>query len=484
MLLDQYGNKLKSNSSKRYTKPIMTRARLTTDRDTITPYTSFQSYKTAGDAVDWKLSFLKEEDLVRKDANTIVKILLQSSPDLSRAHSDMQMFVNTGFELSIADDGEAIPEQRKVSQEILDDSLKNMEALREPLRVKSDKFVSSLFLKGALYSECVFDGPDGEEFVEIRVLNPFRVAYRETEDERRGQYLEWGEERNGQFYTIDSPRVQYIPVNPVDDSPLGTPMIGSAIFPIVFLLGMMKSARQVIDSQAFPMGLITIDGEKMLASGANEATLADDIENLADSIEKDMTNASLNEVFVYGAEVAYQIIGAMGKNNLDALEMIQKILDQWIYRALKQFPVIFGSTEGNALSSNAEQQLEAHSIFIDSLQSMIENLLTIHFTQILRNSGSRANPVFRLRRTNALTDRIRSERFQIKVDAVTKLVINGIISQQEAKNLIRDPEAVDNISSVLEADLQPEAQRIMRGSSNAEDERVQDENEEQAEDEE
>ena len=184
--------------------------------------------------------------------------------------------------------------------------------------------------------------------------------------------------------------MQYIPVNPVDDSPLGTPMIGSAIFPIVFLLGMMKSARQVIDSQAFPMGLITIDGEKMLASGANEATLADDIENLADSIEKDMTNASLNEVFVYGAEVAYRIIGAMGKNNLDALEMIQKILDQWIYRALKQFPVIFGSTEGNALSSNAEQQLEAHSIFIDSLQSMIENLLTIHFTQILRNSGSRA----------------------------------------------------------------------------------------------
>ena len=476
MLVDQYGKELNSTNAKSTYKPIMTRARLTTDRDTVVPFSSFQSYKTSSDNLDWKLTFLKEEDLIRKDADDLVRILLQSSPDLSRAHSDMQMFINTGFELTVLRDGTRPDEQLNRAQEILDAALLQMENEREPLNTKIDKFVSSMFLKGALHSECVFDGQNGETFINIRVLNPFRVAYQETEDAVRGQYELWGEERNGQFYPIESPYVQYIPVNPIDDSPLGTPMIGSAIFPIVFMMGMMRSVRQVIESQAYPLGLVTIDGEKMLKSGISQNDLIDEVNSLTKDVESRMNNAKLNEVFVYGAEVGYQIIGHMGKSNFDAIEVIQKVLDQWIYRALKQFPVVFGSTEGGALSSNAEQQLEAHSIFIDSLQSKIENLLTIHFTQILRNSNNQSTPVFRLRRTNALTDRIRSERFQIKVTAITNLINSGVISPQEAKDMIRDPEAIDNIGSVLEPDIQPEAQRSM-GVSNAENERVQTEEE-------
>ena len=477
MLVDQYGNELTSTNTKSTYKPIMTRARLTTDRDTIVPFSSFQTYKTSGDATDWKLSFLKEEDLVRKDVNDLTRILLQSSPDLSRAHSDMQMSINTGFELTVLRDGTQSDNTLDAAQQILDNALIQMDNEREPLNTKIDKFVSSMFLKGALYSECVFDGQNGESFINIRVLNPFRVAYQEAEDEVRGQYTLWGEERNGQFMPIESPFVQYIPINPIDDSPLGTPMIGSAIFPIVFMMGMMKSVRQVIESQAYPLGLVTIDGEKMLASGISENDLIDEINSLTKDVESRMNNAKLNEIFVYGAEVGYQIIGHMGKSNFDAIEVIQKVLDQWIYRALKQFPVVFGSTEGNALSSNAEQQLEAHSIFIDSLQTKIENILTVHFTQILRNVGNMAIPVFRLRRTNALTDRIRSERFQIKVTAITSLINSGVISPQEAKDMIRDPEAIDNIGSVLEPDIQPEAERSM-GVSNAENEGIQTEDEE------
>ena len=75
-----------------------------------------------------------------------------------------------------------------------------------------------------------------------------------------------------------------------------------------------------------------------------------------------------------------------------------------------------------------------------------------------------------------MTDRIRSERFQIKVTAITNLINSGVISPQEAKDMIRDPEAIDNIGSVLEPDIQPEAQRSM-GVSNAENERVQTEEE-------
>ena len=480
MLVDQYGNELKSRYTNNSNKsPVAIRTRLTTDRDHVVPFSSFQTYKTVGDDVDWKLSFLREEQLIQKDANDLIRILLQSSPDLSRAHSDMQMFINTGFELTVLRNGRQSDSELDAAQQILDDALVQMDNERESLNTKIDKLVSAAFLKGALYTECVFDGPNGETFINIRVLNPFRVAYQEAEDEVRGQYILWGEERNGQFLPIESPLVQYIPMNPTDDSPLGNSMIASAIFPIVFMMGVLKSARQVIESQAWPSQLWKVDGEKMIASkSSSESTIAEDIDNVANMIEARVKGASLNEAFVFGAEVSEEIVGAMGKTNLDAIETIQKVLDQWIYRALKQFPVIFGSTEGNSLSTNAEEQLEAHSLFIDSIQTKIEKLLTVHFTQILRNARNMAIPVFRLRRTNALTDRIRTERFVLKAGGgIIDQVNAGILSPQEGKDMIRDSEAIDNIGTVLEADIQPEAQRSM-GVSNAENERVQAEDEE------
>ena len=478
MLLDRYGNPLKTNTPKGY-KPTTARARLTTDLDTVEPLSVFQSHKTAEDNIDWKMQFVREEDIARKSANDIIKLLLQSSPDMSRAHSDMQMFINTGFELSVLDDGIQPLESREKAQIILNKALETMEDLKEPLTVKINKIVSSMFLKGALYTEAIFDdatvdGKRTQVFIDLRVVNPFRISYQDRIDPIRGQYIQWGEDQNGVFIPIDSPFVQYIPVNPVDDSPLGTPMVGSAIFAIIFLLGMMKGVRQIIESTAYPMQLVTVDGEKMIASGSAKESLAQDIEELTTDIENDMRNASLNEVFIYGAEVGVQQISGLGKSGLDGIEMIQKILDQWIYRGLKQFPVVFGSTEGGALSSNAEQQLEAHSLFIDSLQSIIETGLTIHFTQILRNAGNMSIPVFRLRRTNALTDRIRTERWKLRVEALDILLKAGAISPQEMKDAAMDSEAIDNLSTLWKPEVQPDAQRQMTGGQNAE-EQIQEE---------
>ena len=446
MLVDEFGKPLANQKSPRH-KPVMNKVRLTTDRDNFHPYTDFDQAITAEQNLDWKFESLSERELATKSASDLIKTLVNSSPDLSRAHSDMQMYINTGFELTTTEDDTQ-------AQAVLDSALQTMEKNKEPLSVKIDKMTSSMFLKGAIYAENIFGGEFGEEFVDIKVLDPFRVAYREEENSIRGQYTAWGEVRNGQFVEIDSDFVQYIPVNPLDDSPLGTPMVGSAIFPIVFLSGMLKSVRQIVESQAWPLGLITIDGEKMIAGGSSDVdTLKEDIENLTKDIEQRFKGASLNEVFIYGAEVAYQIVSGMGKANLDAVEMLQKILDKWIVRALKQFPVVFGLAEGNSLSTNAEQQLEAHAIFINALQSKIETLFSFFFTQILRNVGSMAMAILRLKRTNALLERYRAERMKIKSESIAIWVTNRWVTNQEARQLIRDPESFDNLSDVLDAEL-------------------------------
>lgn len=466
MLVDKYGNPLRAASEDRYSPitPTADRIRQTTDRPSrFGPFSNFtgREYTQATDKVDWKLTFLNEETLCTKSASEIVEILIHSSPDLSRARTDMQMLLNTGFTLTTVEADDA-------AQAILDESLLTMEYLKEPMSVKLNKCISSMFLKGAIYTECLFNGPPGAQyFVDIRIVDPFRIAYRTVESEERGQYEQFGEVRDNEFVPIESDLVQYIPINPVDNHPLGIPMIGSAIFPIIFLMGVLKSLRQVIETQAWPQGLITIDGEKYLKSkygdslSSNPGALkADevkaDLQNLTEDIENRFANASKSEIFIYGAEVGYQIIGAMGKTNLDAVEMVKQVLDQWILRATKQYSLTFGLNDGNALSTNADQQSELLARQGDALQTELERPFNIHFTQILRNAGSLATPIFKLNRFNALVEEKRAQKQKIKTETLKLYLEMRLVTQQEGRNILRDPAVVPDLSQLLDPELPEE----------------------------
>ena len=470
MLIDVNGNPLTSEKSVRIPKidfkslktPGVERRRQTTDRDTFGPFSNIsgREYTQATDKVDWKLTFLNEETLARKSAGDVVNILLLSSPDLSRARSNLEELINTGFSLTVKESNRS----GKQAQIILDDALLQMQSLQEPLEDKINKWVSSMFLKGAIYSECVFDGPPGEErFIDIRVVDPFRVAYREWQTPERGQFQQMGEVRNGEFIPIESELVQYIPINPVDDHPLGIPMIGSAIYPIIFLMGVLKSLRQVIECQAWPQGLITIDGEKKWKSipqSDNVTIDADqfqaDLEEQIAGIENEWNNASKGQIFVAGAEVGYQIVGAMGEANLSAVKMVQELMDKWIIKATKQFPISFGLAEGQALSTNSDQFAELLARQTDHLQTLLERPLNIHFTQILRNEGNLSTPIFRFKRFNALVEGQRAERANKKQTFLSGLLRDRIITQQQYLSAIRDPEALDNLSEILDAELPEE----------------------------
>ena len=465
MLVDKHGNPLKAESEDRYTPiaPTADRVRQTTDRpNRFGPFSNFtgREYTKATDKVDWKLTFLNEETLCNKSASEIVEILIHSSPDLSRARTDMQMLLNTGFSLTTV-------EADDVAQGILDEALLTMEYLKEPMSVKLNKCISSMFLKGAIYTECIFNGPPAEQyFVDIRIVDPFRVAYRSVESEERGQYQQFGEVRDNEFVPIESDLVQYIPINPVDNHPLGIPMIGSAIFPIIFLMGVLKSLRQVIETQAWPQGLITIDAEKYIkgkfggAPDANSSLIKPnqiraELTELTEDIENRFSNASKSEIFVYGAEVGYQIIGAMGKTNLDAVQMVKQVLDQWILRATKQYSLTFGLNDGNALSTNADQQSELLARQGDALQTELERPFNIHFTQILRNAGSLATPIFRLNRFNALVEEKRAQKQKIKTETLKMYLDMGVVTKQEVRNLLRDPDVLPDLSQ-LEPELPEE----------------------------
>ena len=449
MLIDRYGNPIEIEQKFPH---IAAKTRLTKDVDE--PISAGYSAVVAPtDDADWKLRHFTEAQLAAMKVEEILSVLVDASPDLDRALSDVRMHVNTEFTWNIVGNNEA-------AKTILQNAIDKMRMENgEPLGVKLDKLVSSGYLKGAFYLETTFQDT---EFVDIVINDPLKVRFVRDENEERGQFWLRGEEHDGEFVPINSPTVQYIPLNSVENKPYGRSMVSSAIYPIVSLLGLMKSARQTVETQAFPYQVATIDRQKLVDVGltAQSGELKKEIERIEKSIRNQFENATKGTQFVFGNEVEIEIIGALARRNLDGLEMLESIFKRWIIQALKQYPVLFGLSEGNALSTNADQQLEAWATFIDTFQTHIEALMTTVFTQILREQGNPANVVFELKRNTSFVQKQRAERLKLKSEVVQMWLQMGIITRQKALEIIRSPEAFDKLSKILEPELDPELEAL------------------------
>ena len=124
------------------------------------------------------------------------------------------------------------------------------------------------------------------------------------------------------------------------------------------------------------------------------------------------------------------------------------------------YPVLFGLQEGNALSSNGEWQLEAWTAFLDSFQTRIEELLTMAFTQVLREQGNASTPVFELKRNTSFVQKQRAERLKLKTEVIQLWFTMGIIDRQTALTLLRTPDAFDNLDEILEPELAAELAQL------------------------
>ena len=447
MLLDRFGNPMRDFATQRQPTIGASKARITRDDDYLSA--GFGQIHAPLDDADWKLSLLDENRLANLGAASIIDTMVDASPDLDRALHDMLTHINTGFTLLTAENDPA-------AQAILDASLVQMENLKSPIKVKIDNLISAGFLKGAFYLETVFDDA-AESFVDIVINDPFRARYEEREDPIRGQYKQLGEQQGNRFVAITSELVQYVPMSSRENKFFGRSMVTSAIFPILFVLGLLKSTRQVIEAQAWPFRLATIDRKALVDSGIEPDQIRKILEETEERLKKEFLNAEKGTGFVYGREVEIEVVGALARTNFDAIQILTGILDRWIVRALKQFPLIFGISDGNALSTNAEQQMEAFTIFIESFQEKIEDVFNKAFTQILRQAGSPATPVFKLRRMNTLVERYRAERMDIKMDSIVKMITIGAINAQEARLLLRSADAFNNLAELLEPALPPDA---------------------------
>ena len=380
---------------------------------------------------DWKLHTFNEEVLARQDAVDLMETLVDASPDVDRALHDMYLFIVQGITLTSPDPS---------AQAILDEAQATMKMRGESLMSKLRRCVAAGFIGGAIYAENVFEH-NARDFHDIKIVDPFQARFEKIDDAVGGQGWRLGKEEygRGRFIPIHpDPTVIYEPINPMPGRPFGRPLANSAIFAIIFLIGLLKSTRQVVETQAFPRGFWRIDRKNLADAGIKTES---DIQKIVEAnqalIVNYMQRATKGTQPIMGAEVSYDIIGAMGRNNLGAVEMLEKVLERWIVRGLKQYPILFGISGENALSTDANVQLEAHSIFVESFQETLEDIFLTFFTQILRARGNRSEVNFQLKRNNSLVRMHRSEILKNETEAIRELQKEGTINAMEARGILR-----------------------------------------------
>ena len=401
---------------------------------------------------NWQMRFLEEENIAYMSTIELLNLLKDVSPDFNRALNDFRRFVLTDYSI--------IVEDNPAGQAILDEALETMRRNKDPFGVKLEKAVSSVFLHGAIFSELVLD-LSGVNFENIRIIDAMWAAFKPEDDPVEGQIYRLGQQKDGRFVDLhEDDTVDYVAFNTVAGSPFGHSMAAAAIFPIVFSLQVLKDLRQVVRTQAYPFVYATVSREELVKGNITDADAQEAILNQTrDDLVKFLSTPAgpYTKSPIIGREADIQRLESSG-GGLRGIETVMRIVEGMIIRALQTSPIFFGVNIASGIGDNSNTQAELHYITIDSIQRTIEDWVTGILTEILRARGNPGEVTFELKRINTFVNKSRLETIKLKVDIIERAIQNGIISRQEARMLLRHPDPFNDIESLLEEQLPPDAQ--------------------------
>lgn len=463
-LRDKYPKKMTVIGSNRPDRKKVEDVRQTIDEDRFSAIDGTVISIHSG--ASWTLHDFDDNKIAFMTPSAALNLLANNHPDVGRAIWEMHNNCVTPWKWTARMmDGEEDP----IGTEILYRAAEYLETvINEPIEVKLGQLIDSAFLKDHFFTETIFDQ---DEFIDIKVIDPSTARWKKMSNEERGQFYQLGQEQLGQFVELDSEFIRFTPLMPQTELPYGRSVLGSSIYPCIFLLNLIRSAREVIETQAWPNKLATIDRETLYKSGIEPAQIEDLVEKLEEQVCKELKESDKGTQFIWDGAVKLELIGGMNRINLDAIPMMEKILERWIIRALKQYPITFAIDSGNALSTNAEQQSEQFSTAIDSLLRKLEALFNYHGNHILKHrlgSSYQGRAHFELKRNNAVVRKFRTDAFKSLIESFSTMRADGAITPEEERRLAIRPDLVDGINEIIKEDMPQELEE--RNAQNAEPE--------------
>ena len=376
----------------------------------------------------WKTLEVQRKYLLNLPISRLTQIALDLSPQVGKGLFDFLRFCNPGWMIETESD---------TARAIVNDFMKRLTHLHGSFDVLIDRMFASIFIGGAYFLELVLNEA-GTEALNIAVLDPILARFVRQEEPGLGQY--WQLTQRGQTGTADivlqdEPRVKYVGIDTLPDSPYGRPMVTPSVYASIFLLGLIQDIRRVIANQGYNRLDYSVNTEELLKLAAAEnktdkdiakfiASHITQIRGMIESLEIDTSYVHLDTV-----EVNYADSGTPG--TLPGLDILVRTLERQITNGLKSIPILMGSNESVA-ETHANRQLDFYIASIESIQDELAAILNDFFQIVLQIQGIQDPLKFFFRRQRIIDRKTIAETEMIVIDNIIKKVNAQLITQEQA----------------------------------------------------
>jgi hypothetical protein len=390
----------------------------------------------------WAEFGLDMKDWDRIGTAKLMRVLRNMSPDMSRAIWDYMRLLNNGYEITAYKPGGTDPDTR--AQARVDELTSLIEDLYGSAKVQFGRMFMNKLMRGAMLVELVLDDA-GRRAVDLVVPDPATVRFRRVEDPVRGMIWQMGQWQNGTFVILDQPTIRYIATDPDPDNPYGQPMLTSAIFPILFLIGLLQDLRRVVAQQGYPRTDIVVKMEQL--RDAFETTSDADLRELARATVREITEyygqLEPDDAFAHTDFVEVSTNGgAIGTQVLASIQPLIEVLERQAMRALKSTPLMMGMVSQTS-EANANRQWEIFAAGIKSIQQDAETLLGQLYELNLEIQGIQATVEVRFAELRAAEEARDEQTFKAKLENAIVARDQGFWDQEQASmHAIGEPPAL------------------------------------------
>lgn len=398
----------------------------------------------------WRTLNLDAAHLDSYSPKELLDMLVDLSPEISRAYWDLQRLCNPGWECKAFQlTGEDV--DHPDAQAALDAFFDTLRDTYGSVDVVISRLFGGPFLRGAFCAELVLD-PRGRAMVDFATPDPYSVRFRKRRDAVRGEVWQPGQWQESGFVPLDIPTFRYLPVDPAPGSPYGRPLAAPALFTSIFLLSLMHDVKRVVMQQGYKRMDISIDTEQAIAAFGQDnmgyATFMEFVAAVISQVKTAYAALEPDDAFIHSDFVVLnQPAGTVDSDSIGAIDRIIEKLERMATRALKSNSLLMGNDE-SASETDSNRRWEIHAQGIKSLQHQCETLMESLLTLGLQAQGIQARVQFRFAELRAAEELRDAQVDQLKIANAAAKRDQGWYSQDEASNEAVGHDAVEATSLI------------------------------------
>jgi len=392
-------------------------------------------------ASSWRTLQLQRNQLLSLSSARLTQIAKDLSPQINKAIWDWLLFCNPGF---------VIESESSRAESVADEFIEKLDDYNGYIGALWDSCFSSILFGGAFFLELVLDD-GGRSAEDLVVLDPATALFRRVSGGPRGQRWQLGQRIRGRgFVPMEFPTISYVPFKKEPDQPYGDPVVGSAIYASVFLLGLVQDLRRVVANQGFSRQDYEVNTELLLQlltyvdPGVTDTDtkvsefLDEHLQQIRDQLEKlDVDSDYVHPDLV---KVNYATGGVVA-SNLAGVDTLVRMLERQVTNGAASIPILMADNQSLA-ETQASRQVENYVSQVMSVQERLSHVLSRLLNFALRARGVRGEVTFKFKRQRYLDDQTVAETESLKVASILDQEAAGVIDAIEARRQIdelRDP---------------------------------------------